>query len=156
MMAEFEPAYYRLMGFEGWDKTTDDPDDPGGKTSYGISARSYPEFDGTAESAKGITFRDFWLKNKLDAINDQELANKMLIMFFLRPVSKKRFQEACNLFGAKLITDGVIGKKTVDFVNSFRHPKAIAAGFEILLGEDLIAIGNGKFLAGWLIRNDES
>jgi len=155
-MASFDIAYKRLMGFEGWEKTTNDPDDPGGKTRYGISAKSYPDFDGTAESAKGITFLDFWLKNKLGDINDQALASKRLAMFFLRPASTKRFQEACNLFEANLVMDGIIGKKTIDFVNSFRHPKAIAAGFEILLGEDLIKIGNGKFLAGWLIRNDES
>lgn len=155
-MADFEPAYQKLIGFWEGSKETNDPEDPGGRTRYGISARSYPEFDGSLQMARQITYRDFWLKNRLGDLKDQGLANKMLAMFFLRPASKRRFQQACNLFEANLVEDGVIGSRTISFVNSFRWPKAIAAGFEIFLGQDLINIENHKFLAGWLIRNDES
>jgi lysozyme family protein len=43
---------------------TNDPDDPGGETKYGVSKRSYPDLDIynlTLEAAEAIYFEDYWL-----------------------------------------------------------------------------------------------
>lgn len=57
----FDEAFDRLIGHEGG--YSNDPNDPGGETNWGISKRSYPTVDIrnlTREGAKGIYLRDFW------------------------------------------------------------------------------------------------
>ena len=57
----FEIVIDRVLGHEGG--YVNDPNDPGGETKWGISARSYPHVnikDLTREGAKGIYLRDFW------------------------------------------------------------------------------------------------
>lgn len=61
MEGNFERAFDFVIGAE--EGYTNDPDDPGGETKYGISKRSYPELDIksiTLEQAKGIYFEDYW------------------------------------------------------------------------------------------------
>ena len=55
--------FNHLMKCEGWDKVTNDPDDPGGLTKYGISKKAYPNEDIanlTLERAKELFRRDYW------------------------------------------------------------------------------------------------
>lgn len=57
----FDTAFERLIGNEGG--YSNDPNDPGGETNWGISKRSYPNVDIknlTKEGAKAIYLRDFW------------------------------------------------------------------------------------------------
>ena len=59
----FDIAFTRLLGHEG--QYSNDPNDPGGETNWGISKRSYPHVDIkalTREGAKVIYFRDFWVR----------------------------------------------------------------------------------------------
>jgi lysozyme family protein len=58
---KFDDAFKRLIGHEG--ALSDDPNDPGGLTKYGISQRSYPNVDIkalTLDEAKSIYKRDYW------------------------------------------------------------------------------------------------
>lgn len=58
---KFDDAFKRLIGHEGG--LSDDPNDPGGLTKYGISQRSYPNVDIkalTLDEAKSIYKRDYW------------------------------------------------------------------------------------------------
>jgi lysozyme family protein len=58
---DFDTAFNRLLGNEGG--YTNNPADPGGETSFGISKRSYPQVDIkalTQDQAKAIYHRDFW------------------------------------------------------------------------------------------------
>jgi len=58
---KFDDAFKRLIGHEG--DLSDDPNDPGGLTRYGISHRSYPNIDIkalTLDEAKSIYKRDYW------------------------------------------------------------------------------------------------
>lgn len=58
---------------EGGDKVTDDPDDPGGLTKYGISQRAYPNLDIrnlTRPDAEELYYRDYWLKYHCDELPD--------------------------------------------------------------------------------------
>lgn len=57
----FDDVFDRVIGHEAG--YVDDPNDPGGKTKWGISQRSYPDEvieDLTRDDAKRIYGRDFW------------------------------------------------------------------------------------------------
>lgn len=61
MSIDFDTAFARLMSAEGG--YSNDPNDPGGETKYGISKRSYPHInikDLTLDGAKAIYRADFW------------------------------------------------------------------------------------------------
>jgi lysozyme family protein len=73
-MISFDQAFTRLLGHEGG--YSDDPQDPGGETNWGISRRSYPNVDIknlTREQAMTIYHTDFWhpLGDANDAIKYQ-------------------------------------------------------------------------------------
>jgi hypothetical protein len=64
-LAEFEQAVEFTLAWENG--YTNNPDDPGGETKYGISKRSYPTldiFNLTLEQAKAIYYRDYWVKSE--------------------------------------------------------------------------------------------
>lgn len=66
-MSAFDQAFEIVLGHEGG--LTDNPNDPGGKTKYGISQRSYPDVDIanlTEDDAKAIYKKDYWDKLHLD------------------------------------------------------------------------------------------
>ena len=70
----FDDAFERLLGNEGG--YTNNPNDPGGETNWGICKRSYPDVDIknlTKDQAKIIYLRDFWnpLKDADPAIKFQ-------------------------------------------------------------------------------------
>ena len=63
---DFNIAFERVLGHEAG--YSNDPNDPGGETKYGISKRSYPNLiikDLTEENAKDIYLHDFW--NRINA-----------------------------------------------------------------------------------------
>ena len=64
-MDNFSLALPFVLRWEGGDKYTNDPVDPGGETKYGISKRAYPDVDIkslTKEEATLIYQRDYWEK----------------------------------------------------------------------------------------------
>lgn len=68
---EFAVAIERTLGHEAG--YVNDPNDPGGETKWGISARSYPLVDIknlTREQAITIYKRDFWDKVHTDVLPD--------------------------------------------------------------------------------------
>jgi lysozyme family protein len=71
MKLSWDNAFNRLMGHEGG--YTNDPNDPGGETNWGISKRSYPYLDIknlTREDARLIYHRDFWNMINADKLFD--------------------------------------------------------------------------------------
>ena len=57
----FDVAFDRLLGHEGG--YSNDPNDSGGETNWGVSKRSYPTVDIknlTKDGAKSIYYSDFW------------------------------------------------------------------------------------------------
>lgn len=76
-MADFETAVTKTIRREGGDQFTEDPDDPGGATRYGISKRAHPEVDPknlSLEGAKAIYRKDYWDPLQGDAVTSQLLA----------------------------------------------------------------------------------
>lgn len=71
MKVTFDTAFDRLFGNEGG--YSNDPNDPGGETNWGISKRSYPDVDIknlTKDGAKAIYRRDFWDRIMADGLPD--------------------------------------------------------------------------------------
>lgn len=61
MSDKFDAAFDFVIGSEGG--YSNDPDDVGGETRFGISKRAYPNVDIeqlTLEQAKQIYYRDYW------------------------------------------------------------------------------------------------
>jgi len=63
MKNDFDKAIKFVLKWEGG--YSNDPNDPGGETNFGISKRSYPELDIsklTLKQAKEIYYQNYWLK----------------------------------------------------------------------------------------------
>lgn len=76
MTTNFELALKFSLRWEGGDKYTNDKDDPGGETKYGISKKAYPDVDIkslTLEEASLLYKRDYWDKTGCDSM-EQPLA----------------------------------------------------------------------------------
>lgn len=71
----FEKAFEIVIGVEGG--YSNDPNDPGGETMFGISKRAYPNLDIkalTLDDARAIYLRDYWRPAGCDQIEDDALA----------------------------------------------------------------------------------
>lgn len=108
-MTAFDEAFRIVVGHEGG--YVDDPRDPGGRTKFGISQRSYPNLDIgalTLDDAKRIYKRDFWERAHCH-IMDPGLA----LIVFDAAVNNGVGQAARWLQAALGVTvDGVIGPAT--------------------------------------------
>ena len=154
----FPQVFNYLMNIEG--VYSNDSDDPGGETKYGISKASFPDEDIknlTLHRAEYLYRKHYWERYKCDLIQSPILAAELFVA--LVNVSAFRviryLQIACNELGANLKVDSIIGPATLDFINSFRHPKAIVSGLEGEMYQHYINQGKKKYISGWLIRNDK-
>jgi len=76
----FQLALTFSLRWEGGDKYTNDPTDPGGETKYGISKRAYPDVDIkslTLAEASLLYKRDYW-----DKLGCDNLEKKLAIAAF--------------------------------------------------------------------------
>lgn len=72
-MTTFERAWAFISEQEGGARLTDDPNDPGGLTKWGISQRAYPteNIRGMTEArAQELFRRDYWEPCQCDALPD--------------------------------------------------------------------------------------
>jgi lysozyme family protein len=79
-MADFNKAIVTTLAREGGSKFTDDPNDRGGATKYGISQRSYPNIDIrnlSEQDARTIYKRDYWDRLRGDEITSQVIAEQL-------------------------------------------------------------------------------
>jgi lysozyme family protein len=155
-MGNFAKAIKFALDNEG--EFSDDPNDAGGLTKYGISQRSYPDLDIrnlTKEQAIEIYKRDFWEPYK--DFNDR-LATKLfdLAVNMGHKRAVQILQRALQCLGAKIVDDGILGpvtKSAVDLANEdllLTAIKSEAAG----VYRNLAATNSTqqKFLKGWLRR----
>jgi len=163
-MADFNKAFPRLIDIEG--KLSNDSNDYGGLTKYGIAKRFYPELDIanlTLEDAKAIYKRDFWDKMRLDEIDDQRIAFEMFEISVNMHWSRalKFAQEACNLLDRKvvdqLVVDGLIGPKTLSAINTATYPQAVViflngCQFMHYRQRAIEDKSQENFLNGWLLK----
>ena len=104
---------------------SNDPNDPGGETKYGISKLSYPDLDIknlTLQDAENIYQKDWWDKFNYGAIKDQEVAEKLLSLSINMGdknahICIQRAIRAATDNRIILAVDGVFGSKTLSAVN---------------------------------------
>lgn len=155
-MSYFEQAFSYTQDFEGWDKITNDPDDPGGLTKYGISKRSHPDVDIenlTEEEAKAIYKTDYWDPIKGDSIVNAALSIKLFDCAVNMGTHRaiKFFQEAANQMSCNLDEDGRMGPKTLSSLNS-SDPDVFFLFLVPILEAYYTGLGKKKYLKGWLRR----
>lgn len=134
--ADFDASFDFLMFLEGGNKLANIEGDPGGRTRYGLSERSFPEawVNGPPDEALARkTYREvYWGPLQLGCLLCQGIADEIFEMAVhtTRPpgvnVAVMAAQRAANqcfeLYGMRLLTeDGLIGHKTVTGLNQFYY-----------------------------------
>ena len=170
----FESAFRFLMKHEGT-RYTNDRDDPGGPTKFGITlaaARADGLLDVDAdgdidaqdiaalkiEDAAEYVYRAWWLPLRLDKIPHHGVARKVLdICFNVGPVTgAKLLQRSLNKEGATLVEDGKIGIKTLAAIER-ANPIHLVDRLRQIQREHYQGLVHRnprlkKFLKGWLNR----
>ena|SRR3990167_8015316 len=185
-MAQFDKAFQITLGHEGG--YSFDPVDKGGETYKGIARKANPawagwvildnlkkdtknfpnnlDVDSSLQShVKSLYKTNYWDKNKLDAVNDQDIANESFDTGVNQGVgvAAKYIQEALNLLNRNqqsypdLKVDGAIGNTTLGVLNSHPNPKAVLKTMNGLQFMKYVEICRNnpvqeKFFNGWLNR----
>lgn len=156
-MAEFSPAIKIVLKHEGG--YVNNPNDPGGETKYGISKASYPHLNIknlTENEAKGIYYQDYWLKNGLNGIVNQNTANFALDTLVHHGQGAKILQQAVADTGGYTAPDNAMGPKTIAAINSLPQSAYLTNAIKrrIKYMEDLVRRNPAlaEFLTGWKIR----
>ena len=155
----FEHAFSFVLAHEGG--YSDDADDDGGETKFGISKRSYPEIDInalTVEQAKAIYKRDFWEPQLYKDIKDVNLATKVfdLAVNMGSNWAHRLVQRALRATGQDILEDGILGPMTLAAINKadlsdlLAALKSEAAGYYRTLAATQPR--RAKFLKEWLKR----
>ena len=152
-----------IRGHEATGGYSNDPDDPGGETKYGIAQRDHPGVDiaGLTMEGAGIILRtQYWC---YDGVTDNRVAAKLLdLAINMEGTGKcgaavKIAQAAAEMqFPESLLLDGVYGPSTERMLNT-ANPASLLMAMDGLACEHYRAIDaarpqSEKFLAGWLAR----
>jgi len=156
-MADFNQAISKTLAHEGGNTFTDDANDHGGATKYGISQNAYPDLDIrnlTEIQAKEIYQRDYWNRVRGDDIQSQAVAENIFDACVNMGVSggSKLVQSALGIEPA----DGIIGSQSLQVINS-ADEELFLAKFALAkmrrYAELCTADGSQKkYLLGWLNR----
>lgn len=167
MKHDFDVAFEILLEFEG--EYTNNLNDPGGITKYGISKKSYPQLDIenlTKEDAQKIYYRDFWIPLKCN-----DIPSGINIALFDTAVNiglknaVKLFQITINYIRKEnnkkeISVDGIIGNQTLGALEEVLKTHTIVSIISIFLMKRIeyyvnIISKNKKlkeFLFGWIKR----
>ena len=143
---------------------TDDKNDRGGKTTWGITEEEARDFGYTGDMrnltkdfAKNIYLKKYYLGNKLDKVKNDKVA----LSIFDWAVNSgrrgiKKAQIVANKFGANLVIDGIVGNKTLEAINDINPEAFLKEYHEIqrIFYKNLAARDSSQegFLKGWLNR----
>ena len=160
MSTAFDTAFGRLMSYEGG--YSNDPDDPGGETNFGISKRSFPEVDIanlTEEQAKVIYLEKFWIPLRLNHVVEPNIAAEIFEqgVNLGNKMAVKNAQSALNYLGGGLKVDGDMGPVTVGAINGFKDQHLlfrILNGIQFCYYLNLVKVNlkQRKYARGWLRR----
>lgn len=138
-MANFSDVEKDLITAEGT-SLSNNANDYGGLTKFGISQRQYPKVDVrnlTLDGALDIYERDYWNPYFLTEITNQKIANKLfLALINLNPHEAILcIQKAVNFCdpAADLANDGDIGTQTIEAINAVESPGWLHDRFAIEL-----------------------
>lgn len=162
MSTAFDNAFNVTLGYEGG--LTNDANDKGGLTKYGISHKTYPNEDIknlTIDRSKFLYERDFWKATLCDKIIDASIAGHVFDIAVNCGTggAGQVVQKAINKIKGKdtVVVDGAIGPKTIEQLNSITDihllNKVIATyrarRYAIICVKDSTQL---CFLEGWLVR----
>lgn len=159
----FNEAFRRTVGHEGG--FVDDPDDPGGRTKYGISQRSYPDADIenlSLTDAKEIYRKDYWTPLRCDDISSDEVAIELFDtgVNMGNTQAVKIAQRAVNFISRdSIVVDGKIGRNTLARINEWCLRDAellfkVMNGFQFIRYVEIVAgrETSRKYARGWMKR----
>lgn len=170
-MTNFDYAVNIVLQHEGG--YSNDPDDPGGETNYGITESDLEHYgcklgitcdvkDLTIDDAKAIYKAHYWEPYRYDDIESKEIAAKLFdtAVNVGQQTAVKLLQQAFIYIGYRIKPDGLMGDKTLSAIN---NAYKIGLSFTLLdefreaLKEHYQAIADRnpklkKFLKGWLNR----
>jgi lysozyme family protein len=164
-MADFNPAFEKMLHDEGGMQLTDIPGDRGGQTYAGIARNANPqwvgwplvdrkEFGGSLTSLVRDFYRqNYWDRIRGDEIRDQQIA-ETIFNFGVNTGVGVAVKLAQVIVGA--VPDGGIGPKTVELLNQCT-PQNFMASYALAKIGRYAAICNkdrtqSKFLLGWINR----
>ena len=162
-MDRFEKIFDYLLKVEGG--YTDDKNDKGGKTKYGIIEEEARDFgykgdmqDLTKDFAKNIYLKKYYLGNKLDKVTNDKVALSICDWAVNSGRNgTKNAQIAINqLTNANLDVDGIIGNKTLEALNAADPEKFLEVYHNLQRIYYRSKVEGDKtqkeFLTGWLNR----
>ena len=164
-MADFGPAFEKMIHDEGGYQLTDIPGDRGGMTYAGIARNPNPdwpgwplvdrkEFGGSLTSMVREFYRQrFWNVIRGDELRSQEIA-ETIFNFGVNTGTRVAVKLAQLIVGAT--PDGAVGDKTVEKFNSV-EPEAFRKSYALAKITRYADICNknrsqSKFLLGWINR----
>lgn len=164
-MADFAPAFERMIHDEGGYQLTDIPGDRGGQTYAGIARKPNPQWAGWAlvdrkEMGGQLTslVRDFYRQNYWDRIRGDEIRDQQIAETIFNFGVNTGIGVAAKL--AQVIVgvtpDGAIGAKTIERLN-ICTPEKFVPTYALAKIQRYAAICNkdrsqSKFLLGWINR----
>lgn len=174
-MANFLQALNITLAHEGG--YANDSADKGGETYQGIARNYHPEWlgwgflDNLVSKAWNQTwaelnsfvadfyYREYWLKNNLDKIESNEVANVVFDWVVNSGGAKKEIQRVLNNKGYAVAIDGVIGNQTINAINAANPGGLVrnitAARVEYYKKGEQKGWFDSKFLAGLISRAEQ-
>lgn len=161
MSKRFNKCVKHILKYEGA-TYTNDPDDPGGPTKYGITLGRYREQfpDATAGDIRRLRRVDalpFYKRDYWDACKCDKLPIGIDFVVFNRGVNsgpKRSVMALQKLVGVK--RDGIIGPKTIAAVNDVDDMLSLALEYQWDYARYYRRLQHfWKFGKGWLSRNDQ-
>lgn len=162
-MADFLPAFERMIVNEGGYVLTHDPNDRGGQTYAGIARKRWPGWVGwrtidaggtpDAEAVRGFYRENFWEPLSLDGLDDQKKA-QTLFDFGVNAGVGTAAKLAQIVVG--VTPDGRVGPKTLAAMNAL-HAEVFVLRFalaKVARYRDICTRDKAQrvFLVGWLNR----
>lgn len=163
-MLNFDYAVSKIFEKEGFDQVTNDPDDSGGLTKWGISKKEYPYLDIealTIQEAKDIYNKYYWAPLGCEFIHSDKLAMELLDFGVNAGtyMAIKCIQKALNLIQYPVTIDGRMGPNTVQKINEaiIDYEQSLfmgLIGFEFQHYYSIVSQNPKKlrFIRGWLAR----
>ena len=145
---------------------SDHKNDKGGKTKYGIIEKVARDYgytgdikDITKDIAKEIFYKKYFLKNRLNEIDNEEIT--LSICDWVVNSGKwglKKAQSTLNALGYNLTVDGIFGNKTIQALNEVDSDKFLEMyhNSQRNFYRNIVKYNptQKKFLQGWLNRVD--
>ena len=153
-MADFNISIPKVLVNEGG--LSNDKNDSGGLTNFGISQTSYPNEDIrnlTVDRAKFLYERDYWNPIMGNSILNQDIADS-LFDFAVNAGVGSAVKLAQGVVGT--VQDGAMGPKTISAINIY-SPELFLAKFKLSKIQKYVNIcmnnsSQKVFFFGWIVR----